>query len=64
MGLDAPTTVTKVTKDTPLIFNARLSRLGRRENRYVISVPPTVSQFLDKNRIFQVVIRPLGTVST
>jgi len=43
-------------------FIAGYTSLGRKRDRWCITIPKDVSGLLDKRRIVQVRLRPLGTI--
>jgi len=45
-----------------IIFTTRYTSLGRKRDRWCIVIPPPVSRLLDKNKIVQVVLTPVGSV--
>ena len=55
--------VTKVmTKDPTVVAEGHLISLGKDRNRWSIAVPQQAIKFLGRNTIYEVTLKPLGSI--
>jgi len=55
--------VTKVmTKDPTVVAKGHLISLGKDRNRWSIAVPQQAIKFLGRNTIYEVTLKPLGSI--
>ena len=49
-------------KSSQVNFVTKIAYLSREENRLGIIIPKHIVQFIDKSRVFQVTLTPLGSI--
>lgn len=57
-----PPTLATAGAPTEVSFTGRVASLGRDRDRWCVVIPRTTAQLLDKRKIFQVTLRPIGSL--